>query len=182
MNIIDLIKIVFVVWVTQLLVSCDRPRNERITFLEKVHIDLESPSGANRTEGDAHSGKFFSRADSTNIYGVGMIYNIPDSLIAKTIRVKFNAWVRIGDITSDKKYAFSLEDGKGTCMEWVQIDFRDYIEEPNEWVNVIDSVLFPAVFIEMPGMIIKTYSYNSSAKSTLDCDDVELSFYSVVKK
>lgn len=182
MSLFDLIKIILVFLFVQLIVCCDPPRNEKITFLTKEFIDLEKPTGANRTLGDAHSGSFFSRADSTNIYGVGMVYNISDSLIEKTIRVKINTWVRVGDVVSDKKYAFSLEDGKGNCMDWVQVDFRDYVDEPNEWVNVVDSVLFPGVLIDMPGMIIKMYSYNSSAKSTLDCDDVELSFYKVEKK
>lgn len=181
MKIIDLMKIVFVFLVTQLLVTCDRPRNEKITLLEKTYIDLEAPTGANRIKGDAHSGNYFSRADSLNIYGIGMTYNIPDSLVEKTIRIKINTWVRLGDIVSDKKYAFSLEDGKGNCMDWVQVDFKDHIKEPNKWVNVIDSVLFPGVLIDVPGMIIKMYSYNSSVKSTLDCDDLELSIYKIEK-
>lgn len=181
MKIIDLVKNVFVFFLAFLLVSCDPPRNEKITFLEKTYINLEAPTGANRTEGDAHSGNYFSRADSANIYGIGMTYNIPDSLIEKTIRIKINTWVRVGDIVSDKKYAFSLEDGKGNCMDWVQVDFKEHIKEPNKWVNVIDSILFPGVLIDMPGMIIKMYSYNSSAKSTLDCDDLELSLYKIEK-
>lgn len=182
MNLFDLIKIILVILFADLIASCDRPRNEKIIFLTREFIDLEKSTGANRTKGDAHSGSFFSRADSTNIYGVGMVYNIPDSLIEKTIRVKINTWVRVGDVMSDKKYAFSLEDGKGNCMDWVQVDFNDYIKEPNKWVNIEDSVLFPGVLIDMPGMIIKMYSYNSSAKSTLDCDDLELSLFKVEKK
>lgn len=182
MNLFDVIKIILVIFFAVLGASCDRTRNEKITFLAQEFIDLEKSTGANRTKGDAHSGSFFSRADSTNIYGVGMVYNIPDSLIEKTIRVKINTWVRVGDVVSDKKYAFSLEDGKGNCMDWVQVDFRDFVDEPNEWVNVVDSVLFPGVLIDMSGMIIKMYSYNSSAKSTLDCDDLELSLYKVEKK
>ncbi len=176
-----LVKTAFIFLFIILFVACGFFENEKETLLEKKLFDLESTDGAKRIEGDAHSGKYFSRADSVDVYGVGTIYTIPDSLINKTIRVKFNGWVRLGDYKSDKKYAFSLEDGKNTIMEWVQLDFRDYIDEPNEWVHVEDDVLFPAVFIEKPGMIIKTYSYNSSGKSTLDCDDVELSFFKVEK-
>lgn len=181
MRIFEFVKIIIVFLLAQFFVFCDRPRNEKVTFLEKTFIDLENASGANRIKGDAHSGSYFSRADSVNIYGVGMTYNIPDSLIEKTIRIKLNTWVRVGDKESDKKYAFSLEDGKGNSIDWVQLDFRDYVDEPNEWINVVDSVLFPGVLIDMPGMIIKMYSYNSSAKSTLDCDDLELSLFKVEK-
>lgn len=150
---------------------------EKLTFLQKQTINLEDSATINKIEGDAHGGKYFSRADSSNIYGCGMIFNIPDSLMHSEIKVKINAWVRIGDLSTDKKYAFSLEDGVGNNLVWAQVDLRSHVAETNKWINVIDSVTFPGNLITNPGAIIKTYSYNPDGKSHLDCDDVELSFY-----
>jgi hypothetical protein len=152
---------------------------EKITFLEKNTLNLEDSATTYKTEGDAHGGKYFSRADSANIYGAGMVFNIPDSVLQKNIRIKFNGWVRLGDLSSDKKYAFSLEDGAGNMLNWQQIDFRNHIAEPNKWINITDSVTIPGNLINKQGLIVKTYSYNPDGKSQLDCDDIELSFYKV---
>lgn len=162
--------------------SCAPPKEvEKTTFISKSTIDLEDTLTINKTEGDAHGGKYFSRTDSSNIYGAGMIYNIPDSLQQKDIRVKINAWVRIGNLSTDKKYAFSLEDGAGNSLNWSQVDFRSHVAETNKWINVIDSVTVPGNFINKPGMVIKMYSFNPDGKSNLDCDDIELSFYKLEK-
>jgi hypothetical protein len=149
---------------------------EKITFLEKHTLDMEDST---LVGGDAHGGKYFSRADSANVYGKGMIFNIVDSLLQKDVRVKLNGWVRIGDLSTDKKFAFSLEDGSGKSLHWTQIDFRSHVSETNKWVNVKDSVTIPGNLINQGGMIIKTYSYNPDGKSTLDCDDIELSYNKV---
>ena len=58
---------------------------EKITFIEKHAIDLEDSTMKFKTEGEAHGGKYFSRADSANVYGVGMIFNIPDSMLMDVV-------------------------------------------------------------------------------------------------
>jgi len=162
---------------------CAPPKEmEKTTFLAKNVINLEDTTTTGKIEGDAHGGKYFSRADSANIYGAGISFNVPDSLLQKDIRVKINVWVRIGDLGADKKYAFSLEEpGTGAVSNWQQVDFRSHVAEANKWINVTDSVTIPGNFVNKAGLIIKTYSFNPEGKSTLDCDDIELSFYKVEK-
>jgi hypothetical protein len=171
--------------VTIVLMSrCAPPKSEdKITFIEKRNIDLEDtlPNGK-KIEGDAHGGKYFSRADSASIYGCGTIFKIQDSLLKKDLRVKMNAWFRVGNLQKDKKYAISLEDVNGQVINWSQIDLKSYVSEPNKWVNVIDSVTISGNLINNSGLLIKTYSFNPEAHSTLDADDVELSLYKVEKK
>lgn len=162
---------------------CAPPKEiEKITFLEKVILNGEDtiPHPAKR-EGDAHAGKSYWKVDSANIYGLGYIFQINDSLNQKDIRVKINAWVRIGDLNNDQKYAVSLEDGKGKMLNWSEINFRSHVAEANKWINVIDSITVPGNLINMSGMILKTFSFNPNGKSYLDCDDVELSFFKVEK-
>jgi hypothetical protein len=162
---------------------CSPPKEtEKITFVEKKSINLEDtiPYGK-KGEGDAHGGKFFSRADSSSIYGCTSFFNIPDSLVQKDIRVRVNAWVRIGDLSKNKKYAISLEDAFGKMINWGEVDFRSHVAEVNKWVNVSDSVTISANLISNKGLIIKTFSFNPDGHSHLDVDDVELVFCKVEK-
>ncbi|MBI3519212.1 MAG: hypothetical protein HY062_07620 [Bacteroidetes bacterium] len=162
--------------------SCSPPKEvEQATFLSKKTMDLEDSLTKYKTEGDAHGGKYFTRADSANVYGQECTFNIPDSVQQKDLRVKVNVWARIGNLSSEKKYAFSLEDEAHNVLHWTQFDFRTHVSETNKWVNVIDSVTIPGNFVNKPGMIIKTYAFNPDGKSTLDCDDVEMSLYKIDK-
>lgn len=161
---------------------CSPPKEiEKLTFLSKRSIDLEDSLTKYKIEGDAHGGKYFSRADSSNVYGQESVYNIPDSLQQKDIRVKLSSWVRIGDLSTDKKYGFSLEDGANNVINWFQVDFRSHVSETNKWINVMDSITIPGNLINKPGMIVKMYPFNPDGKSHLDCDDIEMSFYKVDK-
>jgi hypothetical protein len=155
---------------------------EKITFLEKKSINLEDtiPYGK-KVEGDAYGGKFFSRTDSSSIYGCTSIFNIPDSLVQKDIRVRLSVWVRIGDLSKHKKYAISLEDASSQVISWGQVDFRSHVAEVNKWINVKDSVTIPGNLISNKGLVIKSYSFNPDGHSHLDVDDVELVFCKVEK-
>lgn len=166
-----------------LLTFCAPPKEvEKLTFIAKIPINNEDTLvSPNKIEGDAHDGKFYSKADSVYQYANGFIFNINDSLNQKDIRVRINTWVRLGDLNHDQKYAISLEDGKGNMLHWAEINFRSHVAESNKWVNVKDSVTIPGNLINMPGMILKTFTFNPDAKSYLDCDDTELLFYKVEK-
>lgn len=155
---------------------------EKSNLLEKVVLNAEDTTAhPSKREGDAHSGKSFWRVDSNGVYGLVYIYQINDTLLQEDLKVKVNTWVRMADLNHDQKYAISLEDGKGATLNWSEINFRSHVGEVNKWVNVIDSVIIPANMINMSGMILKTFTYNPDAKSFLDCDDTELSFYNLEK-
>jgi hypothetical protein len=62
-----------------------------------------------------------------------------------------------------------------------EVNFRSHVAEANKWINVTDSVTIPGNLINMSGMILKTFTFNPDAKSFLDCDDTELSFYKLEK-
>ena len=180
-NKFKLAKHVLVLSTGILFTFCAPPNEvEKITFLEKTVLNAEETEAhPTKREGDAHSGKAYWKVDSANIYGLNYIFQINDSLKQKDIRVKLNAWVRVGDLTNDQKYAVSLEDGTGNMINWSEINFRSHIAEPGKWINVLDSVTIPGNLISSTGMVLKTFSFNPNSKSFLDCDDVELSFYKV---
>jgi hypothetical protein len=161
--------------------SCSKPESDKFITVSKHFFDLEDSTFSNKIKGDAHTGDYFSRADSTCFYGVGTIFTIPDSLINKNIYIKLNAWARIGDLSFDKKYAMSLEDTLGNCIHWTCINLKKHVKELSKWTQVSDSVMFSGTLLNKTGLLIKTYSFNPDGKSTLDCDDVELTF-SILEK
>jgi hypothetical protein len=162
---------------------CAPPKEvEKLTLLEKATINSEDTLVIpTKREGDAHGGKFYSQADSIYQYANGYVFNIHDSLNQKDLRVKLNTWVRLGDLNHDQKYGIALEDGKGKMLHWTEVNFRSHVAEANKWINVTDSVTIPGNLINMSGMILKTFTFNPDAKSFLDCDDTELSFYKLEK-
>ena len=165
-----------------LAVSCsnnERKTEEKSILVYTHSTNFEDTTIKVETKGDAHSGNFFSRADSANIYGSGFIFNVHDSLLQADVKIKFEGWVRVGDLSHNKEFALSLEDGNGHILKWEKIDFRSHIAETNKWIQVVDSVTFPANIINRNGLIIKSYSFNPDGKSTLDCDDVELLYYNI---
>lgn len=166
-----------------LMAACSPPKEvEQLSFLHKIVITNEDTTdGSQKYTGDAHSGKYFSHTDSvTGQYGSGSLFNIPDSLIQKTLRVKVNMWVKQGDFNEKNHLAISLEDTSGILL-WQGVSFKNYIHEANKWVNVIDSVSIPSEAINKSGLMIKIFPYNPETTSYLDVDDEEVSIYKVDK-
>lgn len=181
----NIVYIFIIVLFTAIVSSCSNNSNkieEKCTLVYTHSTNFEDTLIRVETKGDAHSGNYFSRADSANIYGSGFIFNVHDSLLQADIRVKFEGWVRVGDLSHNKDFALSLEDGNGHILKWEKVDFRSHIAETNKWTQVIDSITFPANIINRNGLIIKSYSFNPDGKSTLDCDDIKLLYYKIVKK
>lgn len=168
--------------VTQILVFCAQPNTiEKRVLLHKVLIDNEDTSaGSPKYTENPHSGKFFSHTDTLNVYGSGNLFQIPDSVLNNDIRVKVNMWVRQGDFNEQNQMAISLEDASG-IIQWASISTKKYVKETKKWINVIDSVLFPAKMINKSGLVIKTFSYNPETTSYFDVDDAEVCIYKVDK-
>lgn len=163
-------------------VSCDDEPVviEKKNYIETKIITVEDTTEKfTRIEGDAHSGKGFSRADSVNRYGTGITYNIHDSLIGKDLRLNINMWARSGN-PGNHVFAVALHEGDN-IKHWAQIDLKNHIAELNKWTNVIDSLSIPGTAISNKGMVLKIYSLNPDGISNLDTDDIEIKFNSVTK-
>jgi hypothetical protein len=173
-----------IAFITISVVSCSPPEEvEQATLISKMTVSNEDTTdGLPKTAGDAHGGKYFSHTDNANMYGCGTVYNLPDSLVQKTIRVKVNMWVRQGDSNPKNQFAVSLEAPDKTIIKWSEIDTQKHVAEMNKWVNVIDSVTIPGDMINKAGLILKMFAYNPEGTSYMDVDDVDISVYKVEKK
>lgn len=166
--------------------SCSEPMEvEKVTLLEKRAFTAEDSliDQYSRIRGDGHSGSYFSRTDSTNLYGIGTIYSINDTNINSDLRVCVDLWARTNIIDPGFIYAVSLQEGD-KVISWQQLDVLKQLPTPNKWTNVKDSITFSGSLINKPGLIIKAFAYNpNNASKTLvfDGDDLEISFKKVEK-
>jgi hypothetical protein len=164
--------------------SCSEPKEvEKITFLEKRNYTAEDSviDLYPREKGEAHGGSYFSRTDSSRNYGIGTTFAINDSCINKDLRVKFNVWVRSNQAAPQAVYAIALHDGD-KVTSWHEVKFDKYIKETNKWLNITDSITIPANAINKPGLIIKTFTFNTQKQLIVDSDDLELTFSNVRKE
>lgn len=162
--------------------SCSPPKEvEKKTLIYKTLMDNEdTTAGGPKYSGDAHGGKYFAHTDTSNIYGAGTLFNIPDSLLQKDIRVNVNLWVREGDFNKQTQLAISLEDGTN-IIQWSSVVFANHVNETQKWINVKDSITFPGSLINKTGLLIKIFPHNPEGTSYMDIDDTEVSIFKVQK-
>ncbi len=165
-------------------ISCSTPEEvEQATLISKLTMSNEdSTNGYPRFTGDAHGGKYFSHTDKGLQYGNGVVYNVPDSLIQKDIRIKVNMWVKQGDANPKNQFSFAVQAPTGEMLNWSEIRTQKYINETNKWININDSVTIPGTAVNKAGLIIKMFSFNPEGTSYMDVDDAEMSVYKVEKK
>lgn len=163
--------------------SCSEMQEvEKVTMLESKTADLEDTANfqPTRQSGEAHSGKFFSRTDSVNHYGASHVFPLHDSLIQSDIRIYVNVWMRSADLGQRHSFAVALHDGDNV-LNWTEFMVDKYNAQPNQWVNIKDSVTFMGNTISKPGMQIKAFPYNNNGKAILDADDIEVTLKKVDK-
>jgi hypothetical protein len=166
--------------------SCSEPKEvEKTTFLEKRIFTGEDSliDTYPRTKGEAHSGNYFSRTDSVYQYGMGTYIQVNDTNINKDHRVYVNFWARTNIVDKRFSVAIALHDGDNVVF-WQEVEASNYVKEPNKWVNIIDSVTVPASLVNKPGLILKTFAFNKNnqAKTIVyDCDDLEITYKTVIK-
>lgn len=155
--------------------SCSPPKPvTKVTFLEKIVVDNEDTTdGIPKFKGEPHGGTYYSHTDSLNTYGSGTRFMIADSLVQKDIKVKINMWARQGAVGGENQFAVALQSGD-SVLNWDAIKIEKHIGEPNKWINIKDSVIFPYYLINRKGLSIKMFSFNPKGKPYFDTDDVEI--------
>lgn len=164
--------------------SCSEPKEvEKVVFLEKrVYTAEDSVIDLYpRLKGEAHGGSYFSRTDSSNAYGIGTVYMVNDSTLNKDLRIKVNFWARANKSNPDCLYILSLQEGDN-IISWNEIKIIDKVIEANKWTNINDSITIPGNLINKPGLIVKTFTFNTKKDVAFDGDDLELIFSNVKKE
>jgi len=183
-KLINLSSLFIISVISLFLSSCSEKKEvEVVTCLEKRYYTAEDSiiDLYPREKGEAHNGNYFSRTDSSRNFGIGTTFSINDTCINKDLRIKMNIWVRSNQSSPQAVYAIYLQDGE-KVISWNEIKFDKYIKEINKWININDSITIPASLINKPGMILKTFTYNTQKQLVVDSDDLELTFSTISKE
>jgi hypothetical protein len=160
-----------------LLASCgdDSVRPCPFKHIEKLDIDNGIINYHTYMEGDAHSGKKFSRAAAGEpSFGFGYIYQLPDTLKGETVIVDIDSWVRTGDLANNCEMIVSVKAGDSLLI-WQGLGIKNAIKNANEWTNAKGFVLIPPTMTNLGQMTISVLAHNVDGKSFFDVDDCQIS-------
>ncbi|NTW31917.1 MAG: hypothetical protein HGB12_04725 [Bacteroidetes bacterium] len=144
--------------------------------LEKDYYDQEWMNLSTKTTGEGLSGKYFSRTNSNNPYGLGYGTVIPSQLTGKNFWLHTNCYCRtdISDISSS--IVISVTRGDSTIF-WKGITIKNKLNNLNKWIQIKDSVLLPASLPADSKISIYLWSYGIG---NTDIDDFKISFETAV--
>jgi hypothetical protein len=149
----------------------------QIPFRHVQEIDLDHGVLNYQTvvDGDAHTGKKFSRITPGNNFGLGYSYALADSLKGKAIAVTVNAWVRSGDLANNVDLAVTATQGE-TVLQWSGCNMKEFIKNPNEWTKVSRTIVVPSETTSKGNIYLNVIAQNIDAKSFFDVDDLNIEF------
>ena len=140
----------------------------------KISNDLEnSTSWINSNtlvKGNAHSGSFASKIDSTNVCSFGYSKKLKDITTKNIKSVTFSAWVYYEKIPKETKICISLLRSNPF---WTSVDVKLKASEPKKWQKVSITSNLPNDIT--PEDELRCY-VSSFKQDVVLIDDVELSY------
>ena len=159
--------------------SCIRnnsSRNGDVIISNEVNMEHSVLNFDNsRIENNAHSGQYFSRVDSINVFSAGYAYVIPDSLKEKNLKVYFSAWVREAEAPLQGGIAVALNTSKGTVF-WNVFKVKNTNYVPFEWVQIKDSISFNTTLINDSKTELRIIGAKYEGKDKFDLDDLQIKY------
>jgi hypothetical protein len=164
-----------------IIISCEGGEIKKETFKHKETIDMDHGlfNYNSIIEGDAHSGKKFSRANAGNNFSLGYSYQLPDSLKGKSIAVNVTGWVRTGDLTNTCDIAVTATSNDSILL-WTGCNIKEFIKNANEWTQISRSITFTPDITSKGNVYFNVMGHNIDAKSFFDMDDLNVEYVEVV--
>ncbi len=172
-NLILLIGFVSTVFFT----SCEDGSSQR-GVIEKINLNFENKilGEVTKTQGEAHSGIYFSRTDAANAFGIGYSLILQDAQIDKKIKVIIEGWART-NIPQSRGTIVITTNQKDSMITWNPIWINGSITEPNKWCYFKDSLLVPRAPTGIRLTCINVFSYLSKSEfEKFDIDDFNVTF------
>lgn len=154
------------------IVSCF-PKKHKITYhqnMESVFGWMDEPT---LESGQAYSGYFFSRTDSTRPYGVTFTQKLKNISNKAIKRIDAGVWVRMPDTSAKAQWVVSIEK-VGTSLFWAGVEPRTVDPLPDKWTRLYVTYDLPEEYD--PEALVKIYLWNES-KKIVDIDDIDVHFY-----
>lgn len=145
------------------------------TDLENNSSEVSWVNQETRIEGQAFSGKFFSRTDSIHHFGIGYKGKFPEQCVHKNLEIVFDLQVRITGGDPKASVVISVQHGDSEVY-WENYPLKAPVNSNSgSWFPSHNELKIPRNF-SSPENIIAIYVWNESASSQVDVDDVSLDF------
>ncbi|MFA6923943.1 MAG: hypothetical protein WC223_06785 [Bacteroidales bacterium] len=135
---------------------------------EKYWINLQTI-----TKGDAHSGKYICKMDSTKEYSFGFGSKIEDftTKIPKKVKVNFFSYAK--NSCEGTGLVIQIDSAAGKNIFWISGNISGKLSKMNEWVEINEIFNLPAKL--KPSNEIKIYVWNPKKKEFY-IDDFNVEF------
>ncbi len=171
----------FIFLLVIILASC-KNKNEAVSVLDENAIVFKNSFEelAGWTEnisldtGDAHSGHYFVKADTTNEFSAGYKYQLSKITKRKIKFIEYSAFVCVADLSQKGALVLSIDDGP-TNLLWTSVPIdQTSVKIAGKWTNVHEKIkLPPNVNINST---VKVYLWNNKHLGTIRGDDFEVRF------
>ena len=122
-----------------------------------------------------HSGSNYSSVDSISRFAIGYTYFPEDSLKTKNLMIYVSAWVRENELPLNGGVAVALITTKG-MQQWTVLKSKNATYTPGQWVQIQDSLYFPAEKINDAKTEIAVVGIKDDGKDVLDIDDLKIKY------
>ncbi len=159
-----------------ILIACACHKNsvtERLTIVNKGVLDFEEEDVYIRKNDGAVTGKYYVRIDSTNVYGKGYSYQLPDSLKKQNIRVSLSFCAKLEKKRFGQSVVVALQ-GRGQNYFWGAIDLGPLSYKKDKWFLVKDSIQFYFDPPDTNKCVIQVFGYDPYKFSALALDDLKI--------
>ncbi len=171
-------KIVFFAFVISvILISCssdDDKDNKGLTFSNDIDQMIGWVQHPSFIKGNAHSGNYMCKVDSTMAYSYTFILQAEDFPTKTAKSINASVWGKISNLNDSINLVIELTS-KGQTIAWNGNLFINFIKNIDEWGKVESSIKIPE---NLPSdAILKVYARGTKKKSDFTIlDDFEISF------
>ncbi len=121
----------------------------------------------------SESGNGYARSDSAHIYSQGLEWILPDTLIAKDLRVVFEADMRTGTSHSGHSFIMSIQTAD-TILQWNGFKVNDYILGDEKWDHLIDSIDLTTAIAKNRKTAIRFFAMKNNSPSYVEMDNLHI--------
>ena len=122
--------------------------------------------------GIGHSGKVFSKVTPEIPYSFTFHRPLKDISSKRVRRVEYSCWVNLSSTTSQANLVLAI-DTTGKSLLWVGTPTKQFVTEPNKWVQMKGRATIPANISR--DNEVKIYVWNNG-KDAVSVDDFEITF------
>lgn len=160
--------------VTLMVSSCEKIETSELVFKNSFEeMGRWAGKFPTVTAGKGHSGKYYSKLDSVNVYSVTFQDSLSGISEKPLKKVNISAWIYFANPTANGELIFTIWDKTEKPLFTKSMYIQTQVTKVNEWTQVTLSVNMPENM--SPSDIIKVYALQHGKEDIL-VDDFEVAF------